>query len=139
LCEGRIDKVGIKGVATKEYPSVKVLWVFSLRSPHFEAGITVSKISAMQEGFMKGNILLIRVSFLVGLLVAILLPARIPAQETETLDKDTAAKVFPKEPYSPHVGRVYPTRVYFGDTHLHTSQSFDSVMFDTREIQQVIK
>ena len=58
------------------------------------------------------------------------LPTR--AQETDTLDKDTAAKVFPKKPYSPYVGQSYPTHVYFGDTHLHTSQSFDAVMFGTR-------
>jgi Protein of unknown function (DUF3604) len=57
-------------------------------------------------------------------------PAR--AQETDTLDKDTAAKVFPKKPYSPYVGQSYPTHVYFGDTHLHTSQSMDAVMFGTR-------
>jgi hypothetical protein len=54
------------------------------------------------------------------------------AQETDTLDKDTAAKVFPKKPYSPYAGQTYPTHVYFGDTHLHTSQSMDAVMFGTR-------
>jgi len=54
------------------------------------------------------------------------------AQETDTLDKETAAKVFPKKPYSPYAGQAYPTHVYFGDTHLHTSQSFDAVMFGTR-------
>ena len=63
-------------------------------------------------------------------LTLIVLPAS--AQETDTIDKDTAAKVFPKKPYSPYVGRAYPTHVYFGDTHLHTSQSFDAVMFGTR-------
>jgi len=30
------------------------------------------------------------------------------------------------KPYSPAVGREYPTDVYFGDTHLHTSVSLDS-------------
>jgi hypothetical protein len=58
------------------------------------------------------------------------LPTR--AQETDTLDKETAAKVFPKKPYSPYAGQAYPTHVYFGDTHLHTSQSFDAVMFGNR-------
>ena len=43
-----------------------------------------------------------------------------------TLDKETAEKAFPKPPYSPYAGRTYPTRPFFGDTHLHTSLSFDA-------------
>jgi Protein of unknown function (DUF3604) len=41
-------------------------------------------------------------------------------------------KVFPKAPYSPYAGRSYPTRVYFGDTHLHTSFSMDAGAFGAR-------
>lgn len=54
------------------------------------------------------------------------------AQELPSMDKKTAEEVLPKKPYSPNVDRGYPTRVYWGDTHLHTSQSFDSVMFGNR-------
>jgi hypothetical protein len=57
---------------------------------------------------------------------------RVAAQEFPSLDKKTAEEVLPKKPYSPYAGRAYPTRVYWGDTHLHTSQSFDSVMFGNR-------
>jgi hypothetical protein len=47
-----------------------------------------------------------------------------------TLDKETAAKVFPsKPPYSPYAGRNFPARPLFGDTHLHTAMSFDAGMF----------
>jgi hypothetical protein len=47
-----------------------------------------------------------------------------------TFDKETAAKVFPaKAPYSPYAGRNFPTRPFFGDTHLHTAMSFDAGMF----------
>ena len=53
-------------------------------------------------------------------------------QELPALDKKTAEEVLPKKPYSPYAGRTYPTRVFWGDTHLHTSQSFDSVMFGNR-------
>jgi len=41
-------------------------------------------------------------------------------------------KVFPKPAYSPYAGRNYPTRPYFGDTHLHTSFSMDAGAFGAR-------
>jgi hypothetical protein len=54
-------------------------------------------------------------------------------QEIGTLDKQSADKVFPaKTPYSPYAGRTYPTRPYFGDTHLHTAFSMDAGAFGAR-------
>ena len=48
-----------------------------------------------------------------------------PAQDLE--------KVFPKKPpYSPYAGRHFPERVYWGDTHLHTSFSMDAGAFGCR-------
>jgi hypothetical protein len=35
-------------------------------------------------------------------------------------------------PYSPYAGRDHPTRVFFGDTHLHTSFSMDAGAFGAR-------
>jgi hypothetical protein len=50
-----------------------------------------------------------------------------------TLDKATAEKVFPaKAPYSPYAGRNFPTRPFFGDTHLHTMISVDAGAFGAR-------
>ncbi len=50
-----------------------------------------------------------------------------------TLDKEEAAKAFPsKPPYSPYAGRDFPTRPFFGDTHMHTSFSFDAGAFGAR-------
>ena len=50
-----------------------------------------------------------------------------------TLDKEQAAKAFPsKPPYSPYAGRDFPTRPFFGDTHLHTSFSLDAGAFGAR-------
>src|SRR5712692_680835 len=48
-----------------------------------------------------------------------------------TLDKERVEKAF-KRPYSPYAGRSYPTRPYFGDTHLHTMYSFDAGAFGCR-------
>ena len=59
--------------------------------------------------------------------LAILLAVAVPAfsQDVGHIDKDAVEKVFPKRPYSPYAGRNYPTRPFFGDTHLHTSFSMD--------------
>src|SRR3954466_10515515 len=52
------------------------------------------------------------------------------ADDTGTLTPEAAAKVFPaKPPYSPYAGRNFPTRPFFGDTHLHTAASFDAGAF----------
>jgi hypothetical protein len=47
------------------------------------------------------------------------------AQDAGTPDKETTSKIFSKPPYSPYAGRNFPTRPFFGDTHLHTSLSED--------------
>jgi hypothetical protein len=53
--------------------------------------------------------------------------------DTGTMDKAKAEKVFPARlPYSPYAGREFPTRPYFGDTHLHTSFSMDAGAFGAR-------
>ena len=64
------------------------------------------------------------------LTVALTLPAS--AQEAVhgdvgDIDKTTGETAFPnKRPYSPWAGRDFPMRPLFGDTHLHTSLSFDA-------------
>ena len=37
-----------------------------------------------------------------------------------------------KRLYSPYAGRAFPTRVYWGETHVHTSNSLDAVAFGVR-------
>jgi hypothetical protein len=42
------------------------------------------------------------------------------------IDQETADKVARKPSYSPYAGRNFPTRPFFGDTHLHTALSLDA-------------
>jgi len=53
------------------------------------------------------------------------------AQDAGGPDAESAAKLA-KRPYSPYAGRNYPTRPFFGDTHLHTSFSMDAGAFGCR-------
>ncbi|NIO07389.1 MAG: DUF3604 domain-containing protein, partial [Deltaproteobacteria bacterium] len=44
-------------------------------------------------------------------------------------DKEAVKEAFKKPGYSPYAGRNYPTKVLWGDTHLHTSLSLDARAF----------
>jgi len=46
-----------------------------------------------------------------------------------SVKKDDVKGVFKKPGYSPYAGRNFPTRVYWGDTHLHTNLSLDARAF----------
>jgi hypothetical protein len=68
-------------------------------------------------------------------MAALALPAL--AQEAVTTDAGTfdrgvAEKTVRKPSYSPYAGRNFPTRPFFGDTHLHTAVSFDAGAFGAR-------
>jgi len=65
-----------------------------------------------------------------GIMIAAILVA-LPAF-AQDYDGDPAKITFGKAEYSPYLDRGYPDRVYFGDTHLHTSYSTDAGMFGTR-------
>ncbi len=71
------------------------------------------------------------------LMASVALPLFAAEQEVQTdsgmLDTEIVTNVFPKKPaYSPYVGRNFPTRPFFGDTHLHTSISVDAGAFGCR-------
>jgi hypothetical protein len=46
--------------------------------------------------------------------------------------KQAAAEALAEESYSPYAGGTYPTRVYWGDAHLHTALSVDAGAFGNR-------
>jgi hypothetical protein len=70
----------------------------------------------------QGNIL----AFIAALLIT-LSGASSYAENAEDLKQKGALE----PPYSPYVGHRFPMRPLFGDTHLHTSQSFDAIAFGT--------
>lgn len=74
-----------------------------------------------------------RVSFGVGIALVIGLTVPATAQDSGTLTEGEAAKLYPDKPvYSRYAGRDFPTRPFFGDTHLHTSFSMDAGAFGAR-------
>jgi hypothetical protein len=61
------------------------------------------------------------------------LPARAYESDSGALGKQAAERVYPAKPaYSPYADRNFPTRPFFGDTHLHTSYSMDAGAFGAR-------
>ena len=54
------------------------------------------------------------------------------AQDTGTPDADVLEDAHPKRPYSPYAGGAVPTRVFWGETHQHTSFSMDAGAFGAR-------
>ena len=59
-----------------------------------------------------------------------LLPAW--AQLPPPPDKQSFADVYTGKSYSPYAGRGFPSRIYWGGTHLHTAISFDAGAFGNR-------
>ena len=81
---------------------------------------------------MKADNFVIRLRLLLTVLIALWVPARILAQEPAPPAQELE-NVFPKKaPYSPYADRRFPERVYWGDTHLHTSFSMDAGAFGCR-------
>ena len=64
-------------------------------------------------------------------IAALALPGMVLAQLPAPTEE--AAHVFKKEKtWSPYAGRNFPTKVYFGDTHVHTGMSMDAGAFGAR-------
>ncbi len=69
-------------------------------------------------------------SIVLGLLTAVLTAnAQIPPP---TNPEDVLSDVYTGKSYSPYAGRGFSSRPYWGDTHLHTGNSFDAGAFGAR-------
>jgi len=70
---------------------------------------------------------------LAGSLLASVFALPVCADDNGTLTREKAEAVHKRPPaYSPYVDRDFPTRPFFGDTHLHTAFSFDAGAFGAR-------
>ncbi|WP_429820568.1 DUF3604 domain-containing protein [Ensifer sp. B1-9] len=74
------------------------------------------------------NRTLLQGTALAGLMIAGLTSPTV-AQDAGVPSADDLAKTLQKPAYSPYANREYPTRPFFGDTHLHTSFSMDAGAF----------
>lgn len=73
------------------------------------------------------------VSALLAIALLALAPPVAVAQDAGEHNPADIEKAFPKKaPYSPYAGRNFPTRPFFGDTHLHTAFSMDAGAFGAR-------
>ena len=67
------------------------------------------------------------------LLTTALLAATHASAQAPAPDSDSLRDAWPVQTrFSPYAGRNFPTAVYWGDTHLHTSMSFDAGAFGAR-------
>ena len=68
-----------------------------------------------------------------AILALLITPALADTSDVGTASKEELDAVYgTQKPYSPYVGHDYPTQPFFGDTHLHTSFSFDAGAFGAR-------
>ena len=76
------------------------------------------------------NSSLTTITLLAGALLTASAMAEAPMQDIGVYDDTTAKQAWgERDTYSPYTKQAYPTRVFWGDTHLHTALSVDATVF----------
>ncbi len=75
------------------------------------------------------SVLLASVGGLASSTIALAQGKPVASDDIGIMNPDSAAKAFPKRGFSPYAGRHYPTRVFWGDQHVHTGWSADAGAF----------
>ncbi len=66
------------------------------------------------------------------LVLTAVLGATVSAQPVTDIGMDPEDSTFGRKEYSPYLNQNFPQRVFWGETHVHTSYSTDSGLFGTR-------
>ncbi len=61
--------------------------------------------------------------------LSLILPDMVMAQDIGSSDPEIIGGLYPGKAYSPYAQRTFPSKVYWGDTHLHTGLSLDAGVF----------
>ena len=149
-CRGQVARRSARGIvriwnrgysASKPYPEIapKSYGELHLAFRSFSRPKTISSLRAetillmiMTRKLMKQTFRIIFMSCVAGFALPAF-AAEQPITDVGTLDETSAKEAFPaKPPYSPYAGRNFPTRPFFGDTHVHTSFSMDAGAFGCR-------
>ena len=75
---------------------------------------------------------MIRFRLLLGVGLSILVPCSAAVAQEPAPEPSTLEQAFERENFSPYANRSFPTEVFWGDTHLHTSLSMDAGAFGSR-------
>jgi hypothetical protein len=62
----------------------------------------------------------------IALFFGFCLSGQVVSQDSGTPNAEALETAHPKRPYSPYAGGAVPTRVFWGETHLHTAVSMDA-------------
>ncbi|MDH3332245.1 MAG: DUF3604 domain-containing protein, partial [Desulfobulbaceae bacterium] len=66
---------------------------------------------------------------LAAAVITLIMPCVSLASDIGSPDPKTIGKLYPGKTYSPYAQRSFPSRVYWGETHLHTGLSLDAGLF----------